>query len=1585
MTSVPSPVVRAVLDQSSRVLRTYAVDPGLIPEHANSERRITQGGYGDRQLFELVQNGADEVAEKPGGKVHAVLTETHLYCANQGTPVTAEGADTILRMSVSKKRGGQIGRFGVGVKSVLVVSDAPQFFSTTGSFGFDRAWALDRIRAIPEVTAVLGDDFEAPVLRMARPLSEADERASDPILGELLDEYTTVVRLRLLDGMADRLSEDMLGHTGNGRPLGREQFPAGFQLFSPHVGTVALEDRRQRPIQRRVLTVTHDGAHHRVHEVRSLKTPEDSRWRVFRTSHEPSPAARQDAGELHDRFSLELSWAVPEFTVDQEKGIHQAQSGRGRLWSFFPTKYQMTLTGILNGAWKTNEDRQNLLDASPFNNEMLRVAAELVVDSLPQLAPAEDPAAYLPLLPGRDKQVETITWADQYLMKNIWAAAARCPSLPDQAGVLRAPADLNIHPTLGKDKSLARWLRIWHEYSGRPADWLHPSVEVTDLRSGKVEHILSAARKERASLREWLEALVADATPKASAAALRIVADMVETKPEFAAEARTAKILLTEELGMAPPTAGQIYLRSDDSSLRETLTYVHPELAADPEAARALAALGVREADEEGRFLSILEAGFDGYGPRQWEQFWDRLHRAGSDRLGHRILSKVGGAASVLHVRTAAGRFVPVRDAMLPGAVVTAQSDPTIAIDLTFHSDDRSFFRDLRLSDRPTPGHDVTGAYWFDDYRDALRRKLARSPEFANRAPGLATIKAEGSAVGGPLHLLERMSEEARARFLAELPTEALIDHWTVQVGNRSTTRQQAPSPIRWMLNEHGRVRTSQGIKPLKQAVGPQLSEYRAFLPVADLPVEKARKLHLATTLEELPQGRWEELFSELAGSEDDAFVGSMYVLLTRRELDFPDGLTRCRVGDAWETREDAEIAVAADAAQYRALRAEKQPALLVGSAEEAELMVERWNMIPFTDVISIETRHVASDEPVQVGEMFPSLRKVAAGRISQYSIVRCSELEEVTRTPKGVSPKPLESALLGSRVLVAAGVDRLGTLMAVDKEVRLGLGAGGCRTLLANERKDAEDKARREARKRVRDAEDIIDKLLLLLGADTLSERLPETLLDAERAAAGDVLSDRRVAELAFHVHEDSVLHVHARDLQQRYPDAPGTFHGSSTATRFVTELGFPGSFAGFRTPTLESRIDVDGPRDFPRLHVYQERLAENIFAMLDRLQPQRAMLSLPTGAGKTRVASEAVIRWIKQVGELSGPILWIGQTEELCEQAVQSWRFVWERAGGAGPLAISRLWNTREAGPADDRPHLVVATDAKLDEAACLADPSYAWLRQAALVIVDEAHTATAPRYTRILAQLGLTARQTARHLIGLTATPFRGRSEEETRRLVERFGARRLDDGVFTGDDPYGELRELGVLAHVEHRVMQGGSITLNPEERQHADRMRVLSRTAELRLAQDHDRSARIVEQIADMPEDWPVLVFATSVDHAKTLAAQLKGRGIGAASVDAGTSKNDRQTRVENFRSGRTRVLTNFGVLSQGFDAPATRAVVVARPVYSPNVYQQMIGRGLRGPLNGGKETCLILDVRDNIENYDHNLAFTEFEHLWSRQ
>lgn len=1583
MSSTASPVVHTVLEQSARVLQTYEVDPGLIPEHANSERRITQGGYGDRQLFELVQNAADEIAAEPGGSVQVVLTDRHLYCANEGAPVTPEGAETILRMSMSRKRGGQIGRFGVGVKSVLVVTDAPQFFSSSGSFGFDREWAYGRIRSVPGVQELLGKEFDAPVLRMARPLDANAERANDPVLDELLGWATTVVRLPLLPGSARKLALDMHGgRTTAG--AAREEFPLGFQLLSPHVAKVVLEDRRPRPAVRRVLTTERSGNLHTVVEERTGRPSVSAHWRVFSTTHEPGPAARADAGELHDRLALDLAWAVPALEKDEKTGLYTSPQsrGRGRFWSFFPTKYEMSLSGILNGAWKTNEDRQNLLDSSAFNEEMVKVSASLVVESLPGLAPAEDPAAYLPLLPGRVK--EAISWADEFLTREIWEQAAVRPSLPDQEGVLRIPTELRVPPRLDKER-YTRWLRMWHESPGRPTNWLHPHAEADVLRSGKVEHILAAAAHKRADVRTWLEALVECGTADASATAIRILADMVKSGSSYAEEARKAKVVLTEEHGLVAPVAGQVYRRADEDGLRESLVYVVGEIARDPELAAALNLLGIREADVEGRFISILDQGFNGYESTDWERFWDLFRQAGGRRLTHTVLQHVPNVRETLRVRTADGKFRLVRDCMLPGAVVDVKRDPSIALDAAFHSDDLTFLREIGLRERPSSSVRPEGEDWFEEYREAVHASYLRNLDQRAPRPALNRLKVEGAAIGGPLHLFRSLSKESRAAFLKALPDDAVVDNWTRQIGAQSSTRQAVVSPIRWMLRKYGAVATSQGIKSLDEAVGPQLAAYRDVLPVADISPEKARKLRLPTTVDDVPGELWENLLSDVTRSEDDLFVGNTYVMLTRFGADFPeDSLTRCRIGEAWGTRPDEEITVAVGPTEYRALRAEQLPALLVTSSEDAELMIEKWGMKRYADAITRETREVPDGDPVPLIELYPGLRQRLNSANRNSTVLRCKELEEVTRTPNAARTRPLDAIRQGSTIKVRIPLEPEPMLVLIDRELKLGLGTAGCRLVLETQERMARDSKTKAALKAVRDADDVVTKIELLIGPEALRSGLPEGLMEAELEATGGAEpSGRRVAQMAFNARGDRVLHHHARDIQARFQNAPVGYSGSSAAITFVSSLGLPVSFAGSRTPSPPPFETVEGPRDFPRLHDYQEDLVRNITTLLDRLAPQRAMLSLPTGAGKTRVTAEAVIRWVKRVGELQGPLLWIGQTEELCEQAVQSWKFVWSRVGAERPLTISRLWSSNEVGNVEGHPHLVVATDAKLER--CLDTDPYEWLRDASLVIVDEAHTAISRRYTEILGRLGLTQYETRRHLLGLTATPFRNTNEEETNRLVGRFGRRRLDEGVFPSGDPYRDLQEWGMLAQVEHRTLEGGSIVLDSDEKAQAERMAMLSRSAEQRLVEDHARSRRIVDAVAGLDDDWPTLLFATSVDHANSLAALLNDRGVTAAAVDSTTSAQDRRRRIEDFREGRIQVLTNYGVLTQGFDAPATRVVVVARPVYSTNVYQQMIGRGLRGPKNGGKPVCLILNVSDNIANFDTQLAFTQFEHLWSRK
>src|SRR5881394_2521807 len=82
-----SPVVQHLKLQSDRCLDAYRVNPLLVKEHANIERATAQGGYGRRQIYELVQNGADALLTEPGGRIEVVLTQSALYCANEGQPI----------------------------------------------------------------------------------------------------------------------------------------------------------------------------------------------------------------------------------------------------------------------------------------------------------------------------------------------------------------------------------------------------------------------------------------------------------------------------------------------------------------------------------------------------------------------------------------------------------------------------------------------------------------------------------------------------------------------------------------------------------------------------------------------------------------------------------------------------------------------------------------------------------------------------------------------------------------------------------------------------------------------------------------------------------------------------------------------------------------------------------------------------------------------------------------------------------------------------------------------------------------------------------------------------------------------------------------------------------------------------------------------------------------------------------------------------------------------------------------------------------------------------------------------------------
>ena len=525
--------------------------------------------------------------------------------------------------------------------------------------------------------------------------------------------------------------------------------------------------------------------------------------------------------------------------------------------------------------------------------------------------------------------------------------------------------------------------------------------------------------------------------------------------------------------------------------------------------------------------------------------------------------------------------------------------------------------------------------------------------------------------------------------------------------------------------------------------------------------------------------------------------------------------------------------------------------------------------------------------------------------------------------------------------------------------------------------------------------------------SAPPKSLRLPDdSVIDLLVELAGsDLLADRELRRLIASRCDPRVLsrlHDYPSSTRGRGGDrskatavAQRKWHpGKSWATYFVRSIRMPLSFAGWKSEAaLPDTLDVEPCVKVPPLADFQRELFHRLVEVLNSAEDRnRAILTLPTGAGKTRTAVEALLSW-RQSREDRPIVLWIAQSDELCEQAVQSIREVWFDLGHGDSsfresLTIGRLWGSRNAVPWECG--AVVASIQKLFAAArgdgseLTAESLEALGEQTGVVVIDEAHRALAPSYGSVLNALGFNFRQRSNKtaLIGLTATPRRT-SDDETRRLRRRFHDNILNVPSL-GEDPIQSLRGQGVLARIKvesldydaDRIELGSSAShaqyYEDFEDIHPDILR--------RLGEEHLRNRRLIERLLALDPAWPVLVFACSVQHAQAMTSLLQRGGRSSACVLGTTRPATRRATIERFRSGQLSVLCNYGVLTTGFDAPSVRCVVVARPTASPILYEQMVGRGMRGPEFGGTTECLVIDVDDNIR-WRNQPATVQYEAL----
>jgi superfamily II DNA or RNA helicase len=1530
-----------------KCIGVYKQDPNRVEEDAGKERGIAEGGYGRKQIQELVQNAADALHRSPG-RIQVSLTGDTLYVANEGDPFEKLGVRALLYTHMSNKTGTEIGRFGLGFKSISGISDSPQIFSRSVSFEFSRQQTADQL------SVELNEHYapaDIPALRLAWTLNPSNEFRADPVLAELAAWATTVVKVPLKDGTAEQLSEEI------------DQFDESFNLFAPHVRILDLVDGvsdRERHFKAAkkgnlVTLTTEDG---------------DRDWLVVSTDHRPSFKALESAGHAARRESITVSWALPL----------TGAVGLGQLSAFFPVKSDITLSGRVNAPWKLSDDRINVIECE-FNLEILTdVLPQLVVSARKDLVADKAFARYIDVLPARGKEARS--WADKYLNEPVYQALRESRCLPDLDGQLRATSALQRIPDDVTAELAVRWLGV----AGNRGGWVHPDCTSSIERRSKVDRLLQDGDRPKSPGRvlHWLQSAVVSPKPEGSAVAIELAATLLGKGGNTELDVRDARIVLLENDTLAQPVRGRCFLRTSPS--QSGSSFVADAVARRTSTADALKHLGITPFEDGGEMLQLLTQ-LRATGKVDWDELWIAMRGSGV-QLVHEAFEEVlnGRAAKIVHVRNGDGRWVVPRGLYFPGECLKPlREDGTYLVDANYHAADHEILYLLGVRARPSRSAVHSSETWVSRYRRVVRETIGDELGLGVQARQAIAIETVDSVLG-PLECLPDLSLTNKVALSVAVITD--LDVPLVRVSHPNVTKTaRYIAPELWWVREHGMLPTTLGPVPVRETFVAEVDGAPAgLLPCLTqivLSSDAEQVLQLKRRIGELGSSDFSWLVQTHVEHDDLLRVGQSYAwwCWTHKEVDPPDRIW-VRHDGQWSEEDRKSVAVVHGEEAFAQLDSFGIPCVVVDSIDDVHTLSELWDCLEGRD-LPVTYSYETSAEPELVSDVFPILDVLPiADELEGLVLQKCLSISKVAAVPG--QPEARVDCAAGreaNRILVTGSTDRhvlkqvLGCLLLDDSDRQV--------DLLLN------DMERRRNSKRVREirgASSDAERLLMLAGEERLKSLIPR---DALTYLVNDGMVEPRGIDLA----KLCVTMLGVRALErackvdpQGLPDsAPSTWAGSFNTRKWVKSLGFGEEWAGEKARRRNKPTEyVDGPTQLDGLHDYQQTVSQRLLKLLSGQGHRRGIISLPTGAGKTRVAVQTIIEAIRddKLDEnscettLSGPILWLADGEELCEQAIDAWSYLWRAVGRQDTqLILSRFWSSYEMEEEAAGVQVVVATWQKT-LARAVDNDSFAWLAEAPIVIIDEAHGAYTPSYTRILEWLGRGTRERDKPLIGLTATPFRGRRDSaETDRLLRRFDDNRLDEGVFGDELPQLRLQRDRVLAHAQLEILGGISIDLSERELEEFKAKGWLSKTAESRLGRDEDRTRTIVESVMSKPPEWQIVIFAASVESAQTLATLLTLRGRSATSIDQDTNPEDRRVAIARFKSGELKVLTNYAVLSQGFDAPKTDAVYITRPTSSEVRYQQMVGRGLRGPKNGGTEQVLIVNMLDNIVEFGDSIVY----------
>lgn len=398
----------------------------------------------------------------------------------------------------------------------------------------------------------------------------------------------------------------------------------------------------------------------------------------------------------------------------------------------------------------------------------------------------------------------------------------------------------------------------------------------------------------------------------------------------------------------------------------------------------------------------------------------------------------------------------------------------------------------------------------------------------------------------------------------------------------------------------------------------------------------------------------------------------------------------------------------------------------------------------------------------------------------------------------------------------------------------------------------------------------------------------------------------------------------------------------------------------------------------------------------IIDKTNSYSTLVVLPTGGGKTYTAS----MWLlKHALDRHKKILWIAHRQMLLNQAAESFqKYAYEEN-----LPNITEFNYRIVSGSDshDRTIDIRPTDdlliASKDSIGRNVDAITKWINNddEIYLIIDEAHHSTAKTYRKIINHIKDHVPNAK--IIGLTATPFRT-AESEQGLLAKIYTDGVKNNKVVKGDR--GITYEIGLKELIKRRILSRPIFEsyytdevlgedLGIEDLDKIFQLDILPKNLANQLVNSAPRNKLIVETYKKNKDEYgQTIVFAVNVPHAIALSKMFNNAGIKSEYVISNvkdmatgvtTSAEDNERKLNNYREGKTKVLVNVNILTEGVDVPQTQTVFLARPTVSTILMTQMIGRALRGEAAGGTATAHIVSF---IDDWNEHIAWVNPESLF---